>query len=140
MALLQFQRESFLRNVAGIDDATARRPMVPSGTSLLWLTKHVARAEAIWVLHRFSGELAAPPDDRLMPDDTLAAAIDHYLAVTRDVDSVILRSSLDDTCSPAGGDEPATLRWIVMHLLEEIARHAGHADILRELIDGSTGR
>ena len=50
-------------------------------------------------------------------------------------------ASLDDLCRGlAAGEAPANLRWVLMHLLEETARHAGHADIIRELIDGSTGR
>ena len=48
--------------------------------------------------------------------------------------------SLDERCRLAGDEAPANLRWVMMHLLEETARHAGHADILRELIDGETGR
>ena len=48
--------------------------------------------------------------------------------------------SLDAPAVLTGGEEPVSLRWILMHLLEETARHAGHADILRELIDGETGR
>ena len=114
--------------------------MVPSGTSLLWLTKHLAKAEAIWVLYRFSGLLLEPPVDDITPHDTIETVMSHYRDVARQVDAIILSSSLDDSCPPLDGDEPATLRWIAMHLLEEVARHAGHADILRELVDGSTGR
>jgi hypothetical protein len=79
-ALLQYQRESLVRKVADLDDASARRSPVDSGTTLLWLIRR--------------------------PDV----------------------------------DPSPSLRWVLMHLLEETARHAGHADILRELIDGGTGR
>jgi hypothetical protein len=48
--------------------------------------------------------------------------------------------SLDEVCRDVGDEAPVNLRWVLMHLLEETARHAGHADILRELIDGTTGR
>ena len=54
-ALLRYQRESFLRSVAGLDDDAARREFVGSGTTLLWLTKHLVRAELLWVLRRFAG-------------------------------------------------------------------------------------
>jgi Protein of unknown function (DUF664) len=61
-ALLQFQRESLLRKVADLDDASARRSFVGSGTTLLWLIKHVARAEVTWVLYRFAGQdVVIPP-------------------------------------------------------------------------------
>ena len=49
-------------------------------------------------------------------------------------------AGLDELCRRPDPGEPVSLRWVLMHLLEETARHAGHADILRELIDGSTGR
>lgn len=49
-------------------------------------------------------------------------------------------SGLDEVCREVGGEAPVNLRWVLMHLLEETARHAGHADIVRESIDGSTGR
>ena len=52
----------------------------------------------------------------------------------------MLRRTRHRSWRPNGGDIPVTLRWIVVHLIEELARHAGHADILRELIDGDTGR
>ncbi len=54
-ALLRYQRESFVRKVTGLDDDASRRALVGSGTTLLWLTKHLTRAEVIWVLRRFAG-------------------------------------------------------------------------------------
>jgi len=105
LALLQFHRESFLRNLEGISDVDARRPMVDSGTSLLWLAKHLAFAEDIWLVQRFTGQPGVNVDNTL-PD----------------------------------GGPPVNLRWILLHLIGETARHAGHADILREQIDGTTGR
>jgi uncharacterized damage-inducible protein DinB len=141
-ALLQYQRESLVRKVADLDDASARRSPVGSGTSLLWLVKHMARAEVTWVLHRFAGQDVAVPDDRVTPADTLAAATDRYRETWRQADAVAFGgTSLDEPCRrPDDPATPVTLRWVLMHLLEETARHAGHADILRELIDGSTGR
>ena len=56
------------------------------------------------------------------------------------VDAIVSSSSLDQPCKATGDDVPTNLRWVLMHLLEETAHHAGHADIIRELIDGSTGR
>ena len=111
-----------------------------SGTTLLWLLKHMADAEILWILHRFAGE-DVTIDDGVGPDDTLAKAVATYRATWPLVDAVISRTpSLDASCRLVSDDAPVNLRWVLMHLLEETARHAGHADILRELIDGHTGR
>jgi uncharacterized damage-inducible protein DinB len=140
-ALLQYQRDSLVRKVTGLDDAEARRSPVDSGTSLLWLIKHMARAEVTWVLRRFAGQDVVIPDDTAGPDDTLAAAIDFYRATWKKVDAVAFGSvNLDELCRQPDHGAPVNLRWVLMHLLEETARHAGHADILGELIDGRTGR
>ncbi len=141
MALLQYQRESLVRKVAGLADEPARRPLVPTGTSLVWLMKHMARAEAVWVRQRFVGETAPVLDDSVGPEDTVFAATDAYRAGWSALDQVVATHPLDEPCHGlADGEPPTNLRWVLMHLLEETARHAGHADILRELIDGTTGR
>lgn len=140
-ALLQYQRESLVRKVADLDDAAARQAPVGSGTSLLWLIKHMARAEITWVLHRFAGEDLVIPGDEPEPGDTLAAVTGFYRQVWQQVDAVAFTgASLDELCRRPDADPPVSLRWVLMHLLEETARHAGHADILAELIDGRTGR
>lgn len=138
LALLQYQRESFLRKVSGVDDALAVRSMVPSGTSLLWLANHMADAERIWLLHRFEG---SDPDADPPHGTDMTQACERYRATWTLSDQVIHEATdLDSTC-PAFDDGPVvSLRWILLHLLEETARHAGHADILRELLDGTTGR
>ena len=138
VALLQYQRESFLRKTADIDDEIAAASVVASGTSLLWLTNHMADAERVWLLHRFLGE---DPRDDPPHGTTIAAARDRYRTTWAVSDRVI--NSFDDLgvrCPAFDDGEAVSLRWIVLHLLEETARHAGHADILRELHDGATGR
>jgi len=139
-ALLQYHRESLVRKVAGLDDASARRRFVGSDTTLLWLVKHAAGAEARWVLWSFAREVTSVRDDAVDPDDTLASVVADYRDTWARVDAVFSASSLDAECRALSGDDVVNLRWIVTHLLEETARHAGHADILRELIDGQTGR
>ena len=142
-ALLQYQRDSFVRKVAGVNDVDARRNVVGSDTTLLWLVKHMARAESLWILHRFAGqEMDLSPESSVDPDEAVEWAIVTYKEVWREVDTVIENTpSLDQVCQDdVGGETPVNLRWVLMHLLEETARHAGHADILRELIDGTTGR
>ncbi len=141
LALLQYQRDSLVRKVAGVDEQAARQRLVASETTLLWLMKHMARAETVWIVHRFAGEDVVIPDDVVTPDDTLAVAVEAYLATWANIDAIVAAaSSLDESCRLVGDEAPVNLRWVLMHLLEETARHAGHADILRELLDGHTGR
>jgi len=139
-ALLQFHRESFLRNLEGISDEDARRTMVDSGTSLLWLAKHLAFAEDIWLVQRFSGLPGVNVDNSLAEDDTVAGVVAAYREGWDRVDAIVAAApGLEGRCQPDGGP-PVNLRWILLHLIGETARHAGHADILREQIDGTTGR
>jgi hypothetical protein len=138
MALWRYHRESFARKVSGISDDDAARRFVTSDTTLLWLTNHVAGSQRNWIVNRFAGRGDAP----LAPSPTMAKAIDAMEQTWQAIDPIIESSGLDDLARETvhGDPDPLKLRWIVAHLLEETARHAGHADILRELIDGSTGR
>ena len=140
--LLQFQRQSVVDKVAGFDDDQARSSPVASGTSLLWLVRHLTFAEHIWFVHRF-----ADLEDRISgdaaPADTLAEAVDGYRAMWARVDEVLASApDLDEVQRrpPDPGREAVNLRWILGHMLEETARHAGHADVIAELLDGRTGR
>jgi hypothetical protein len=137
LTLLQYHRDSFARKVEGVDEGRAAAAAVSSGTSLLWLTNHMVDAETTWVLQRFAGKPTASRE----PAATVAAAVIRYRDVWKQVDAVIAAtSSLDEPCPDFDGGPAVNLRWIIAHLLEETARHAGHADILRELIDDTTGR
>ncbi len=139
--LLQYQRESFVRKVDGVGELDARNPLVTSGTTILWLTKHMARAEQLWIVERFAGNRPDVLDDTVQPGDTVGSTIAAYRKTWPIVDNIVEAApSLDALCHDVGSDDPVNLRWVLMHLLEETARHAGHVDILRELIDGTTGR
>jgi hypothetical protein len=140
MTLLQYKRESFLRNVEGLTEEQARWSPVPSGTSLLWLVKHLAYAETVWILLRFDGQPLDLPDNELREDDRTEPLVAEYRRTWERVDAIVAAADLDTVCTGCPGDPSPDLRWILAHLLEETARHAGHADILRELIDGATGR
>jgi hypothetical protein len=134
LSLLQYQRDSLVRKVADLEPGAERRRLVPSETTLLWLVEHLAWAELLWVAHRFAG--------RPLPEtggyDSLPEAVAAYRQAWAVVDEIVVAADLDDLCRLT--DEPVNLRWVLAHLLEETSRHAGHADILRELIDGQTGR
>ena len=141
LALLQYQRESLVRKVTGVGDDDARRSPVGSGTSLLWLMKHIAGAEITWIVVRYAGETVPPRDDTVQAGDPHAAAVENYVATWAQVDAIVAAApDLEGSCRNVGDESPVNLRWVLMHLLEETARHAGHADILRELVDGHTGR
>jgi Protein of unknown function (DUF664) len=137
LALLQYQRESLVRKVIGLDEAAASHVAVPSGTTLVWLVEHLASAESSWVEARFAGRPTTAP---AAPAASLDAAIARYRATWSRVDEVLADAELDDVCRADEVTPPVNLRWVLAHLLEETARHAGHADILRELVDGTTGR
>jgi uncharacterized damage-inducible protein DinB len=141
MALLEYQRKSLARKLSDIGEADSRHSDVASGTSLLWLVKHMTRAEALWVLRRFAGRDVDVVDDSIEANDSIEDVVAAYRSVWARVDSVIADApSLDQMCALIDDGAPANLRWVLGHLIEETARHAGHADILRELIDGTTGR
>lgn len=137
-SLLRYQRASLVKKVAGIDDRQASASPVSSGTSLLWLANHMADAESTWVLHRFAGQEVTTGGSH--HEETVDSSIHRYQVVCEQVDAIVAASSLDELCRATDGLQPVDLRWILSHLVEETARHAGHADILRELIDGSVGR
>lgn len=137
MALLQYQRDSVVRKVADVDASQAAQSPVASGTSLLWLVAHLARAESTWIEERFAG---ATPSASEVPPATLPEAVEAYRATWVRVDAIAQAHALDATCAVDVASPSMSLRWVLLHLLEETARHAGHADVLRELLDGVTGR
>jgi hypothetical protein len=138
--LTQYHRDSVVRKLDDLTEEQARHAAVPSGTSLLWIIKHLTRAELIWVCERFAGDDILLPDVALEEGDDIHSVLSAYRAAWATVDAIAEVASLDDRCQALGADEMVDLRWVLTHLLEETARHAGHADILRELLDGSTGR
>jgi uncharacterized damage-inducible protein DinB len=140
VALLQYQRDSLCRKVQGLSDSDAQRTPVRSGISLLWLIRHMTAAESLWIMTRFRGKEQPAVDDGARFVDSLDDAVTAYRVTSTQVDNVVMASELDDPCRSDDDQTPVNLRWILTHLLEETARHAGHADILRELIDGQTGR
>jgi uncharacterized damage-inducible protein DinB len=145
---LDFQRATLLWKLEGLDDEQLRRPMVPSGLSLLGLVKHLTAVEHGWFVVGFAGtgeeHLFVRPDGSeadfdIEDGDTAGSVVGAYeQACERSRQVVAEARSLDDTAPhPRGGE--FDLRWLLLHMIQETARHNGHADIIRELIDGVTG-
>jgi uncharacterized damage-inducible protein DinB len=144
-AFLDYLRERMIAKLDGLDEEQARRSLVPSGTSLLGLVKHLAVVELGWFVWSFAGEDfdVGPSGDNLGPEDTISSVVDMYRsAYARSQHIAAGVPDLDQRAarSRRSGHETQSMRWILVHMIEETARHAGHADILREQIDGTTGR
>lgn len=139
---LDYLRESVILKLAGIADEGARRPGVPSGTSLMGLVKHLTRVEISWFQFGFAGLDVEIPDDRLTADDTSETVAAGYRAAIAKSNEIVAGCDDLETRSRRAlvAPEAMTMRWVLVHMVEETGRHAGHADILREQIDGSVGR
>ena len=144
-AFLDWQRATLLYKCAGLTgEQLAERIVPPSGMSLLGLVRHMTEVERAWFRQRFAGE---PVDDPFGSDKTAdferidpARAAADYARLTEEfklVDAAVAHASLDDTFTHRG--ELMSLRWIYLHMIEEYARHNGHADLLRERTDCATG-
>lgn len=141
LAFLGYLRRSVDRKLDQLSDDDARRPLVASGTSLLGLVKHLASVEVYWAQRRLAGSEVVLEGDGfgLDPTDTVASVRRSYAQAGRRTDEIV--TACPDLDQPlARGRRGLTLRWMLAHLVEETARHAGHVDILRELVDGRTGR
>jgi uncharacterized damage-inducible protein DinB len=143
---LQRHRDLMLWKLDGLDDAALRRPMVPSGTTLLGLVKHLGAVEYHWFCVTFGRDTEPLPFDdddedadlRVEHDETTADIVAFYRRAWAAADQVIAEVELDAFGSTWFGDA-VSMRWVLIHMVEETARHTGHADIVRELIDGATG-
>lgn len=145
-AALDRHRDAVLWKLEGLSDDELRRQVTPSGTSLLGLVKHLGAVEYGWFCETFGRETEPLPFDhddpeadlRVRPDETTADVLAFYERARAAADRVI--DELDpEVLGTAWFGDPVTLRWVLIHMLEETARHCGHIDIVRELIDGMTG-
>jgi hypothetical protein len=144
-AVLDDNRESLVACVEGLSEEDARRSLVPSLTTPLGILKHVACAERSW----FQRRLAQLPESEwdgyaygddpswtLAPGDTVASVVAELRRAVARSKELAAGHDLDDEVQH---DVLGTLslRWVYLHMIEEVARHAGHADILREQLDGT---
>ncbi|TDD73665.1 DinB family protein [Actinomadura rubrisoli] len=145
---LDVQREILLWKCGGLTaEQLALQPIEPSNLSLLGLVRHLAEVERDWFRTRFAGEqvgyLYCTDDDLTAEFDLETADAERDLAVyRREVElcrQVTSRHSLDTTYMDPNRKVEMSLRWVYTAMLQEYARHNGHADLLRERIDGATG-
>ena len=143
---LDWYRETLLLKVDGLSDSDMKRRLVPSETSLFGIVHHLAYVERSWFQDVFAGRTVEypwtddDPDAEWHVEGTISSedAVALYKSECEINQQIVADASLDDLAKrPQYLDMP--LRRIVVHMIEETARHVGHADILRELIDGTTG-
>ena len=142
---LDFHREAIIAKAEGLSDEDARRPLVASGTSIAGIVKHLHFVERYWFQIVMAGEAAPVPWTKDDPDadwrvegEDLESLIAGYRAECVLSRAVVAAHDLEDAAAKPGQTD-VTLRWILVHMIEETARHAGQADILREQIDGAVG-
>lgn len=137
---LDYLRTSIAGKVDGAPEPQVRTAGVPSGTNLLGLLNHLTFVER----STFLGEKVTDwqATFRAAPDDSAAAVIARYRETVERANRVLDGcADLEAPVPRARPGRPApSVRWALTHMIEETGRHAGHADILRELIDGATGR
>ncbi|MFE5329289.1 DinB family protein [Embleya sp. NPDC056575] len=143
LASLDRHRDAVLWKLDGLDDDALRRPMTPSGTNLLSLVKHLAAVEYGWFCTTFGRETEPlwfdPEDDMtVLPSESTADLVAFYGRARVAADRVVDELGLDDVGTSWNGNT-VSLRWVLIHMIEDTARHAGHMDIVRELLDGATG-
>jgi uncharacterized damage-inducible protein DinB len=147
---LDYHRQTLLWKCSGLTgEQLAQRPVQSSTLSLLGLVRHMAEVERYWFRERFAGQADVGtlywspehPDGDFDLTDAARAEQDFavFAAECAAADLVAAGRSLDDTFGRPSTGDTLDLRWIYLHMIEEYARHNGHADLLRELIDGVTG-
>jgi uncharacterized damage-inducible protein DinB len=135
-------RAEVVRKLRGVSEADARRRLVPSLTTLGGLVKHLTSVEQEWFLRRMGGRDLGPwptsaQEFTLTDADTVESLIAEYEAQCEASRAEAARFSLDDAV-PHERMGRVSLRWIYVHMIEETARHAGHADILREQAEANS--
>jgi uncharacterized damage-inducible protein DinB len=148
LGFFEWQRLTLARKCEGLQpDQLRRRAAEPSTLSLLGLVRHMADVERGWFRRTLAGE---DVEERYSSDDDIdgdfdnvdAAGVEEAFAAWEEErtrsDEIISRRALDATGKQRSGRE-VSMRWILNHMIEEYSRHNGHADILRQRIDGATG-
>jgi hypothetical protein len=149
IAFLEYQRASVLSIVEGLSEDAWHTSVVPSGWTPAGFVEHLGGAEYHWFQDVVEGnKYVPPPDEEFTPYDPHAAFVSdlpsaeilrNYREECQRSDAVLARTSM--SAKPRGlhgGEEVPTVRWVVLHMIEETASHSGHLEIARELLDGQT--
>ena len=150
LTMLQYTRDTAAEKCRGIAPEHAGATPLPSSPlmSVGGVVNHMRWVEHSWVENRFVGGPDLGPWTEESPDQEfvdgasspVAQVLADYAAQAERTDAIIAQLDLDDvSVLPLGSGEHPTLRWVLLHLIEENARHNGHLDVLRELADGATG-
>ena len=148
VAFLDFQRDTAICKLQGVSEDDARRTLGPSTLTLIGIVTHLTFVERTWFRVVMSGEdvaLAGYPDNSTLYWDAPAgASIDDVIAayraeVTRSNETIRMHDLDDMSVTGRRHRPPVQLRWIMLHMIEEVARHLGHMDLIRESIDGEVG-
>ncbi|TRW43985.1 DinB family protein [Georgenia yuyongxinii] len=148
-SVLDQQRTTVVRKLTGLSDAQARSRPVPTSTMTpMGLVRHLAAVERWWFSIDFAARGVTPPwpdgqpgrdGFELADDDTLASSIALYVAECAASRQVVAASRGLDEPARQPPDQAFNLRFALVHMIQETARHNGHLDLMREAIDGSTG-
>ena len=146
VSFLDRQRDAMVAIADGLSDEDLRRRLVPSMTTILGMMKHIALCERWWFQDVFEGRPCESPvteddwdaDFRIEPHETTQDILDLFRSERAISDEIISAHDLEDISKNHTQRPPCTLRWTILHVAFDTARHAGHADILREQLDGET--
>lgn len=136
---LGFLRGAVLRKIVGLNDEQARWRPNDALISLLGIVNHLTHVEWRWIDGGMGGQEVSRAEEEFSPGPelTVAAAVAAYRARGVATDAAV--RAIPSLAEPCTRQEGTDLRWVLLHLLNETARHAGHADATRELLDGTTG-
>jgi Protein of unknown function (DUF664) len=145
LAFLEMQRQTVIWKAEGLSDLASRQTVPPSSMHMLGLVKHLAYVERSWFQRGVAGREIIVPWTEADPDadwraeetETIAGIIEFYKQEIAVSNAIIAERDFDFTFKRREDD--LSLRWVILHMIEETARHAGHADLIREVIDGVTG-
>jgi hypothetical protein len=143
---LDFERDTLIWKLSGLTREQLTAPRTPSGVGLLGIVKHLGYVERSWFQRRFMGRdvfiawrgVDPDADFHIGDDETPESVFAFYRAEIEESRRIVAATESLDAVA-ANPERPVTLRWILVHMIEETARHVGHADILREQADGQTG-
>jgi Protein of unknown function (DUF664) len=156
-AFLDYHRDTFRWKCSGLTQRQLAQPLPPSEMTLGGMMKHLAVVESGWFEESFTGRALMPPFDAVdweadrdwewrtaaddTPEELFALFADACGRADAVLDAAMAGSGLDSESAQRDrhSGTPFSLRWIVLHMIEEYARHNGHADLIRQSIDGETG-